>query len=450
MVIKVKRFLFVSILLLSLSSVFSREALALKIISLEGNVEVLPSGEEAWIAGESSMLLKKGDSLKTGVASYCNIALREHVFKVKENTTVTLAELTPSKIILELAKGDILSKLEKLSSGEVFEIKSPVAIGGVRGTSFLCSYSDTSGTEVVSVFEEEVVLSSLGEIEKYVTLEKLQKAFTSRWSDARLVARGRGILSKKILGEMPLKKIEKGISLKASSSVTISNYLDKKTALQIAERRAKKKCIQKLGDTLLSQKIKENLSIWDIIKNDPEKLKALYNFIYKKAHFISGKELDNTYNMEMELKLEGLNPIIGYEITSYSNIIEEISEADYRERFGSLAHVTTKRAAQVDGYRRLAEKIYGVVIDSETTVGDFAASDDTIINTVEGAVRGADILDTEYFSDGSVAVIMESGGNRILGELKKITGDIYGTHYISVPVPIEIKDFDSYLGLEGY
>jgi hypothetical protein len=60
------------------------------------------------------------------------------------------------------------------------------------------------------------------------------------------------------------------------------------------------------------------------------------------------------------------------------------------------------RAAQVDGYRQIAEVINGVRVDSETVVKDFVVESDVIKTQVSALVRGARRGDARYQSDGSV------------------------------------------------
>lgn len=78
----------------------------------------------------------------------------------------------------------------------------------------------------------------------------------------------------------------------------------------------------------------------------------------------------------------------------------------------------TKRAAQADGYRQLAEAINGVHVDSETSVKDFVTESDVIKTRVSALVKGAMPVATRNLSDGSIEVDMEAklyGSNGLLG-----------------------------------
>jgi hypothetical protein len=65
------------------------------------------------------------------------------------------------------------------------------------------------------------------------------------------------------------------------------------------------------------------------------------------------------------------------------------------------------RAAQVDAYRKLLEVASGVRVDATTMVKDYAVESDSVRTQVEGIVRGAQIVKTDYLSDGTVEVTVQ-------------------------------------------
>ena len=69
------------------------------------------------------------------------------------------------------------------------------------------------------------------------------------------------------------------------------------------------------------------------------------------------------------------------------------------------AKVMARRAAILDGYRALIEKIYGIKINGRDTVKNMALQSSTIRAHIEGLVRGATIED-ESFKDGVYSVVM--------------------------------------------
>lgn len=68
------------------------------------------------------------------------------------------------------------------------------------------------------------------------------------------------------------------------------------------------------------------------------------------------------------------------------------------------ARAMAERAAVVVAYRNLLEIVKGVRVDSETMVENFMTKSDIIRTRVDGIVKGARIVKTQYMSDGSVEV----------------------------------------------
>ena len=73
---------------------------------------------------------------------------------------------------------------------------------------------------------------------------------------------------------------------------------------------------------------------------------------------------------------------------------------------GSAGHarVMAKRAAELDVYRRLAERVAGVKVTSDSTVRDFAVESDEIKATFSNVVKSAEITDISYLDDNSAEV----------------------------------------------
>ena len=69
--------------------------------------------------------------------------------------------------------------------------------------------------------------------------------------------------------------------------------------------------------------------------------------------------------------------------------------------------VLSKRAAEIDAYRRLAERMMGVQITSDTTVRDMCVENDQVTAALSQVLKAATPTDIKYKSDGTTEVTME-------------------------------------------
>lgn len=101
------------------------------------------------------------------------------------------------------------------------------------------------------------------------------------------------------------------------------------------------------------------------------------------------------------------------------------------------ARAMAVRAAQVVAYRNLLEIIKGVRVDSETVVENFMTKSDIIRTRVDGIVKGARIVRTQYMSDGSVEVQLAMP---LAGALMDaIVPDMFGARTATLPPTIPLS-----------
>ncbi|KAF0158854.1 MAG: hypothetical protein FD159_941 [Syntrophaceae bacterium] len=90
------------------------------------------------------------------------------------------------------------------------------------------------------------------------------------------------------------------------------------------------------------------------------------------------------------------------------------------------------RAAKVDAYRNLLEITKGVQVDARTTVKDFTVESDVVNTQVEGLIKGAQVVDQQYMSDGTVEVRLRMP---LYGNLSQIMVPLAIEKRKSVPQP---------------
>ncbi|HVP12621.1 MAG TPA: hypothetical protein VMV94_15705 [Phycisphaerae bacterium] len=97
----------------------------------------------------------------------------------------------------------------------------------------------------------------------------------------------------------------------------------------------------------------------------------------------------------------------------------------------------SKRAAEADAYRKLAETVNGVQINAETYVRDFIAEADTIRTDLDTYIRGIRLGEPHWASDLTCTVEAEVTVAKLIEELKSL----HSRHYKGDKV--KATDFDS-------
>ena len=133
----------------------SKNSLEAIIIQVEGDVKIRATKEKEWREAEARLRLSKDDMLKTAADSWAEVGFGEelkNVIKVKEETTVKFTEVGP--IVLGLLNGEIRSLVEALTEDSTFQIRTPTAVCGARGTGWDTA---TDGEKVIiDAYEENV------------------------------------------------------------------------------------------------------------------------------------------------------------------------------------------------------------------------------------------------------------------------------------------------------
>ncbi|MCK4778517.1 MAG: FecR domain-containing protein, partial [Actinomycetia bacterium] len=110
----------------------------------------------SWEAAEMGTGISKGDMVKSGAGSFCDIQVGDaSVFRVKENTEIAMKNLYYDHATgqensrIKISVGKLLVKPKKLLKTSSFEVETPSAVCGVRGTKFMIEASEDSTTKIV-------------------------------------------------------------------------------------------------------------------------------------------------------------------------------------------------------------------------------------------------------------------------------------------------------------
>ncbi|MEE2959863.1 MAG: hypothetical protein VYA34_03895 [Myxococcota bacterium] len=80
---------------------------------------------------------------------------------------------------------------------------------------------------------------------------------------------------------------------------------------------------------------------------------------------------------------------------------------DLRAPNAAVARLGAERAAKMSAFRNILEAVQGARVQSGQTVGDLLATQPEMRTKVQGVVRNFKVLDTRYYSDGGVDLVVE-------------------------------------------
>ncbi len=150
-------FVFLGVFLFA-SCVFASQSV--KIIGLKGEVTLKKTAQANWEKAQVSMLLGKEAELKTGNSSTCLLAFDgelKNVLELKENSQLRIENVLPGKVFLP--EGRVFALIDSLSKTQEFQVRTPTAIAGARGTGWL-TISTVIGSSVLC-FDDTVHIQGL-------------------------------------------------------------------------------------------------------------------------------------------------------------------------------------------------------------------------------------------------------------------------------------------------
>jgi len=144
------------------SSVQAAEYATAKLSDVQGGVYVKKSGGGQEFGGFNGMSLTQGDWVRTGDDGFAKIIYDNGTeTSLDANTQVVIERLTSngdsSQTTIKLLAGGIWNKVKSfLNIGDDYEVETPTAVLGVRGTLYYVSQDNRTGTGRGVVFEGQV------------------------------------------------------------------------------------------------------------------------------------------------------------------------------------------------------------------------------------------------------------------------------------------------------
>lgn len=148
-----------------------------KIVAIKGDVRI-ERNEKTYLA-KLNVLLLKNDIIQTGPSSFVTILLNDgSSVSIHENTRLSIEDISPEeevkKSTFNLLWGKakfIVSKIYREIRGSFFEVKTPTAVTGVRGTRFIVHFNRDESITEVFVLEGNVFVENLEGERRRIALE---------------------------------------------------------------------------------------------------------------------------------------------------------------------------------------------------------------------------------------------------------------------------------------
>jgi hypothetical protein len=203
----------------------------------------------------------------------------------------------------------------------------------------------------------------------------------------------------------------------------------------LARRAAISDAYRILSEIIYGIYIDSDTMVRDFITTNDTIRGNLDGFI-RAAEIISESYKDEIYKVTMRIDVERLRKLIGKKFKYETPFIEVVGKGAPRgdsgpavssgrpwyadeieaKGYGAMSGdpqlsraqkiLMAERAAKLDAYRNLIERIKGVQVDSNTTVQDFITQDDTIMTNIQAFVRGARTVSSKKLPDGSYEVVL--------------------------------------------
>jgi len=149
------------VLVLASGFVFAESGSSVKTFNVSGKAEYLKKDTADWGKLSTGMLLYSGDSIKTYKNAGVEIAFdkrKKNIVKIGADSHIVLKLTKEEKI--ELVDGEIFALIKSIPRGSKFEVRTPAAVCGARGTGFGAK-TDKNKT-VVSSYENDSYAKGIG------------------------------------------------------------------------------------------------------------------------------------------------------------------------------------------------------------------------------------------------------------------------------------------------
>jgi hypothetical protein len=158
------------------------ENASVEVANISGPVQVLLSDADDYVDAQEGMVLEARDKIKTQSSGSAELSFNEqntNIVRLEADTNAEILLQDSEKI--EVAVGEVFASIAELPGSGAFEIRTPTAVSGARGTDWVTKV-DEEGTEVEAVENDSYVkeIQSDGRPAQEATVVKTGYATTVR------------------------------------------------------------------------------------------------------------------------------------------------------------------------------------------------------------------------------------------------------------------------------
>jgi hypothetical protein len=128
-----------------------------KVVDVKGEVTVKLTVVSDWQKAKIHMLLEREAEVQTQKSSQCTLAFDEefkNILTVKEDSHIKIQNVYPGTVFLP--QGRVFTLIGSMPKGEEFQVRTPTAVSGARGTGWLTSF--INGRTDARVFDHKIFL----------------------------------------------------------------------------------------------------------------------------------------------------------------------------------------------------------------------------------------------------------------------------------------------------
>ena len=94
-------------------------------------------------------------------------------------------------------------------------------------------------------------------------------------------------------------------------------------------------------------------------------------------------------------------------------------------KYPARRRLMARRAAELDAYRKLLERVYGLRVNGTSTVNDFLTESDIVRGSFENSIKGARMRLIRYAPDGMIEIEMQLPISQVVKITKRVHDEYY-------------------------